>query len=127
MTDLDDSKLMSLLSSLTRWADYSGASLATAAVEEKVAESAYERAKAIAVVRDWGGGKADRVNIAKARQESDPDVAETKDEYMDAYAYRKLLEARHEAFVRDAAVVSRELTRRLEREAPVRRNDRYNA
>lgn len=98
-----------------------------AAVDERVSDASYERAKAISVLRDWGGAKADRVNIAKARLEQDSDVTDAQESYFEAYAYRKMLDARHEAFVRDAAVVSRELTRRVDREGPTRRNDKYNA
>ncbi len=109
---------------LTRWADYSGAQLAMAAVDERVAEALHDKAKAISVVRDWGG-KDDRVNVAKARLETDEDVVTTRQALLDAYAYRKILEVRYEAYVRDAAVVSRELTRRVDREAPERRSHRW--
>lgn len=96
-------------------------------VDERIAETVYERAKAFAVVREWGGGKEDRVVLAKARLEQDGDVSATRREHLEAYSYRKIVEAVHEAHVRDAAVVSRELTRRVDREAPSRRNDRWNA
>lgn len=123
-TDLDDSELMSLLVLLTRWADYSGAQLAMAAVDERTADTLYDKAKAVSMVRGYGG-KEDRVTMAKARLEDDEDVQRFRQEQLDAYAYRKLVEARHEAFVRDAAVVSRELTRRVDRDAPQRRGDRW--
>lgn len=96
-----------------------------AAIDEKAAEYAYETSKAISVVRGWSGTKDDRVALAKARMEEDDDVVDARQKYLDAYAYRKLLESRHEALVRDAAVVSRELTRRVDREAPQRRSDRW--
>jgi hypothetical protein len=82
-------------------------------------------------VRTWGDDEDDsgvgKVARRQARQAQDPDVARTRQQQLDAYAYRKLLEARHEAFVRDAAVVSRELTRRVDRDGPTRRNDRWTA
>lgn len=96
-----------------------------AAIDERAAETLYDKAKAIAVVKGWTGGKEDRVTLAKARMEEDDDVVAYRQDLLDAYAYRKLLEARHEAFVRDAAVISRELTRRVDREAPERRGNRW--
>lgn len=96
-----------------------------AAIDERAADTLFEKAKAIAVVKGWTGSKEDRVTLAKARMEEDEDYSEMRQQQLDAYAYRKLLEARHEAFVRDAAVVSRELTRRVDREAPQRRSERW--
>lgn len=126
LTELDDAELMSLLALFTRWADYSGAQLAMAFVDERIADSVYDRAKALSTVRDWGG-KEDRVNLAKARLELDDDVQECAQERHRTYAYRKLVESVHESHVRDAAVISRELTRRVDRDGPTRRNDRWNS
>jgi hypothetical protein len=95
-----------------------------AAVDERTADTLYDKAKAVSMVRGYGG-KEDRVTMAKARLEDDADVQRFRQEQLDAYAYRKLVEARHEAFVRDAAVVSRELTRRVDRDAPQRRGERW--
>lgn len=97
-------------------------------VDERVADAVHEKAKALSAVRTWGDDDDEgvgKVARRQARQASDPDVSRTRQEQLDAYAYRKLLEARHEAFVRDAAVVSRELTRRVDREAPERRTNRW--
>jgi hypothetical protein len=95
-----------------------------AAVDERTADSAVERARAIALARNWAGDK-DRVNIAKANAELDSELMKARARHDETYAYRKLLEAVHESFVRDAAVVSRELTRRVDKEPPARRSDRW--
>ena len=125
VTELHDSALMELLVLFTRWADYSGARLAMAFADERTAEAAHDLAKAKASVRDWGGTKDDRVTVAKARTETDDEVVTTRQAVLDAYAYRKLTEAVFDAHVRDAAVVSRELTRRVDREAPECRGHRW--
>lgn len=99
-------------------------------IDERVADAVHEKAKALSAVRAWDTGDdtgVGKVAARQARQAQDPEVAASRQSQLDAYAYRKLLEARHEAFVRDAAVVSRELTRRVDRDGPVRRNDRWNA
>lgn len=125
LTDLGDPELMSLLTLLTRWADYSGAQLAMASVDERAADEYFEKRRAIAMVMNHGGGREDRVTVTKAAVDADEKVQEAKQLRLDAYAYRKLLEAKHEAFVRDAQVVSRELTRRVDREIPERRTNRW--
>ncbi len=122
LTDLEDAELMNQLVLLTRWADYSGAQLAVADVDEKFADALLQRLRAMSTVRASG---AEKITVAKAEAESDPVMVEATDAKLEAYARRKLLQARHEAFERNAAVVSRELTRRVERDAPQRRVHRY--
>lgn len=101
-------------------------------VDERITDAVYEKAKALSAVRTWGDDEQDdgaavgKVARRQARHAQDPDVLRTRQQQLDAYAYRKLVESVHESHVRDAAVVSRELTRRVDREGPTRRNDRWN-
>lgn len=110
---------------LTRWADFLGGRLALAEVHERGASYIVEVAEATAFVGSWRGLKDDRVTAAKAERTLDPDVAEARDALQVAYAKRKLYAAMFEAAQRDAAVVSRELTRRTEMEPATRRSDRW--
>lgn len=109
---------------LTRWADYSGGQLALAEVDESYAEEYVDKLKAIGLVQTYDEGKGG-VTRARAEMRLDPIYDEGMQEKLNAYARRKLISARHSAFERDAAMLSRELTRRTEREPSVRRTARY--
>lgn len=104
----------------TRWADYSGGQLALADVDEKFATAYIDRLKAMGLV----AGGSEKVTTARAASSLEPEFVEAQQTQLEAYARRKLLTARHEAFERDAAVISRELTRRVERDPSVRRTNR---
>lgn len=82
------------------------------------------QAENAALVRNYGGGK-DSVTAAKAARANDPAVLRAEERLLFAYALRKVLTARHEAFERDAFAVSRELTRRLGRDPVERRTHRF--
>lgn len=110
----------------TRWADYSGGQLAVADVDERFADAYIDKLKAMGLVETYDAEpKKGGVTRARAAKTLDPVYDEAVQEKLNAYARRKLLAARHEAFERDAAVVSRELTRRVERDPSVRRTARH--
>ena len=128
LSDLEDGALMDLLVKFTRWADYSGGQLAVADVDERYADAYVDQLKARGLIESWGGeedGKKRTVTEMRATKHLDPIYQEAVQVKLNAYARRKLLSARHEAFERDAAVVSRELTRRLERNPSERRTARH--
>lgn len=127
LTDLEDSDLIDLLVKFTRWADYSGGQLAVADVDERFADAYLDKLKAMGLVETYEdeGPKKGGVTRARAGKTLDPVYQEAVQDKLNAYARRKLLSARHEAFERDAAVVSRELTRRVERDPSQRRTARY--
>jgi hypothetical protein len=112
--------LIQLLVRLTRWADFSGGQLALAEVDETYAEAFIDRLKAFGYVR----GSGDKVTVARAEMQVEDDYQAAVQVKLEAYARRKLLQARHAAFERDAAVVSRELSRRIERDPSVRKTSR---
>jgi hypothetical protein len=119
---------MELFAQLTAWAGFLGAQLAAAEIDERAAEAVLEAAEATAMVRDWGGTKDDRVAIAKAQRMNDPEVVERKQEVANRYAYRKLVGVLFINVERNAALVSRELTRRTgSYEAKPRRESRWRA
>jgi hypothetical protein len=117
---------MDLLVMFTRWADYSGGQLAVADVDERYADAYVDQLKARGLVETYeaDGPKKGGVTAARAGKQLDPVYQEAVQDKLNAYARRKLLAARHEAFERDAAVVSRELSRRIERDPSARRTAR---
>ncbi|MFF1711191.1 hypothetical protein [Streptomyces sp. NPDC058268] len=115
---------MELFVELTRWAEYAGTQLAAAAVDEKAAEALLDRCKALAAVK----AKHEKsVTAQKAAAASDEDVLEADSEYRQTYAVRKLTEAIYSGADRKAAVVSRELTRRIGRSDRESRATRWAA
>lgn len=126
LAELDDDALMELFVKLTRWTDYLSGQVALAEIEERSTESVVTTAEATVMLRDWTGDKEDRVTIARAQRDMDPEVIEWRQKYAEAHAYKKLLLVRYQSAERDAAVVSRELTRRVgRRESNERRADRW--
>lgn len=112
ITEMDDQSLMAIYTELISWADYLGMQLAMAQIDEKHAESVQAVAEAKVLSKGWSGKATDRVAVAKAEMALDPAVQRAQQDYLDAYAYRKLVEVLFVNVERDAAAVSRELTRR---------------
>ena len=125
LTDVDDRDLMELLVALTGWADYSGGLLSMAEVDEAAASAVRDKADAVSFVRHWTGGPGDRVNATKAQRSVDEEVLAARQQVLECYARRKLLAATFAAAERNAAVVSRELTRRTSRDPTHRRAERF--
>lgn len=111
---------------MTGWAGFLSGQLATAEIDERHAEQVLEAAEATALVRDWTGTREDRVAVAKAQRQADPVVIEHKQAVANRYAYRKLVGVLFTNVERDAALVSRELTRRTgSYEAKPRRESKW--
>lgn len=128
IADVTDDQLMALMVALTRWTDYLAGSLAEAEVDERSVESVLQRAEATVLLRSWTGDKDDRITIAKAERDLDPDVREWRQKLDVAHAVKKLTAVMFTSAERDAALVSRELTRRVgRRETNERRVDRWTA
>lgn len=118
---------MELFVQLTQWTDHLGGAFAVAEIDERKAEHALAVAEASALILEWGnrGAKEDRVTIAKAKRDSDPEVIKARDALDVVYAKRKLLGTIYASADRDAAVVSRELTRRIGRHDREARTGRW--
>lgn len=112
ITDLGDDALMELFVVLTSWTDHISSQLAIANIDEREAERSVSAAEAQAMLNNWKGGSGDRVAIAKAQIAIDPEVQDLVRNLDKKYAYRKLVETLYQSVERDAALVSRELTRR---------------
>jgi len=127
ITELDDDDLMDLFVTLTTWNDYVAPQLAVAAIDERETDRLVSVLEATALINNWKGGTGDRVTIAKAQIALDPKVAEAKQELDEKHAYRKLIETLLQNLERDAALVSRELTRRTSDSGVKNRARRYTA
>jgi len=126
LTDLDDHRLMRLLAAFTRYQDHLSGQLVEAEIDERAAENVLEVTKARHLVRGWTGASGDRVTVQKAEALLDEAVQERSAAYEVIHARRKLLSILVESLARDAAVVSRELTRRVGRSDHERRLDRWS-
>lgn len=106
---------MGLFVALTRWTDHLSVAVAEAEIEERAAEAVLSKAQALVLIGNWQGGRDERVTMAKAQRDIDPEV-ELRQELFDvAWRKRKMLQTLYTSTERDAAVVSRELTRRVGR------------
>lgn len=123
-TDLTDSGLLRAMTKFTRWAEYLGAQLACAEVDESYAEEYLARVKAI---RNLSNSTEKTVTLMKARAYEDPEYVAAHEKFQQAYAYRKLIQVKFQACERNGALLSRELTRRVGRDSREGRVERYQA
>jgi hypothetical protein len=110
LTAVGDEDLMVLYSLLTAWADFVGTQMSAAQVDERAAERRLDHAENLLMIAS--SEKGDRVTFARAQVAADPQIVKLKDAVEEAHAYRKLIEAEFTNIERNAALVSRELTRR---------------
>lgn len=126
LSDYTDDRLMQLFVALTRWTDHLAGRVAEAEVDERAAEAVLNKAQSLVLLSNWSGAAGDRVTLAKAQRDVDPEVEKRQGLYDTAHAYRKMLSVLFASTERDAAVVSRELTRRVgRREDHDRRTSRW--
>lgn len=154
VSELGDGPLMELFAALTAWAGFLSGQLAVAEIDERAAESALDELEALALIRSHREEKDERearlaeeaaveedkpprrraappapgMTVLKAHRDLDPAVVEQKQEIANRYAYRKLIGVLFTNVERDAALVSRELTRRTgSYESKPRRESRWRA
>lgn len=118
ITVLGDEELMILYTDFIAWADYAAAQLAVAAAEEREAARRHDLKKA----KELAAAKSGTVTAARAAAETE--AAEDGYEASERYAYRKVLESISVNLERDAALLSRELSRRLGDNKPSGRSRR---
>lgn len=116
---------MKLMNELLAWHDYASFLAVRCEVEENDAEARMKLAESRALVLNWGSGKEDRVAVARAQRDYDPDVLEMHDALLKAYARRKLFCNQLDALERKVNLVSRELTRRTSIDPGKRRGNRW--
>jgi uncharacterized protein (UPF0335 family) len=106
VTELDDASLMGVWTELTAWTDYAAVQVSVAYAEEKSLIKRIERMEAKAQL------VYDKVTKARAEVKASPEMEALVNEWLEAEAYRKLVEALFNNYDRDAQLLSRELTRR---------------
>ena len=120
VTDLSDSDLMTLFREVVRWSEFLAVQKAVAEVDERYAEAALDKGKIILGVNL-------KSNDGRAAAAENDDLWALQDEFMRCMAYRKVIEVTYDNSERNAALVSRELTRRVNRDARDGRADRWSA
>ena len=116
ITIMSDEDLMVLFTDFTAWSDYAVSQLAIAAAEEREASRLHDLKKAREIAA--GGGKGTSVTASRAAAEAD--AAGDGYRASERYSFRKILEAIAGNLERDAALLSRELSRRLGDKSPIR-------
>jgi hypothetical protein len=123
---LSDDRLMAVFTEYVAWQNYASTNLAEAEVIERRAEARLENFKQQGTVLNWDAEPSDkRVTVAKAKALTSPEYEKLQQAYLIAYANRKMTESVYENCERSAALVSRELTRRIGREPMERRLHRW--
>lgn len=108
LSDLNDRDLMEEFALFTAWADYAAAQVGLAVITERSAEMELEWQIGL----HYRDAPKQAVTVTKAEALQNPDVYEARKKLEEAYAYRRLVSDLVERYERDAAVISRELTRR---------------
>ncbi len=108
ISELSDEELMELYTQLVTYLNFVTVQLATAEIDERMAEKKLERVRA----ERMGTVNEKTVSAAKAKVASDPIVVVELEKVDELYAYRKLVESVHQNLDRNVSLASRELTRR---------------
>jgi hypothetical protein len=124
LTSLADKALMILFSEFTSWLNYAAVRFAEAEVEEERAEASLKYAEATQLVA--AAPKQGTVTTAKAAGVINPVVQTARDRALDAYALRKMTSVMFGNCERCVNLISRELSRRIGRDGPERRQQRWN-
>lgn len=122
VSEVDGKELMLLLATFTAWADYAGAQVGLSVIAEREMERMLDIAEATA----WKSMAKSSVTESKAMLALDESVIHAKECLDEAHAYRRLVTDLAARYERDAAVLSRELTRRTSESSPRQaRRDRF--
>lgn len=109
LTEIEDSELMETFAKMTAWCDYAMAQVGLASITERDAEHSLEMAEAAF----WKKmPKSSAVTSIRETMPSDPAVADARSRLIEVYAYKRVISDVAARFERDAAALSRELTRR---------------
>jgi hypothetical protein len=116
ITVLADEDLMILYTDFTVWADYAASQLSVAAAEERE----YGRLHDLKKAREMAVTSSAKGSVTAARAAAEEGAAGDGYRASERYSYRKILESISGNLERDAALLSRELSRRLGDKAPTR-------
>jgi hypothetical protein len=124
VSTLDDESLLKLMQEFTAWADYASAQVGMAVIAERESDLALEKATAEVWHRSLAVDPKMSVTVLKTVSLTVTEVADARDQYESAYAYRRMASDIADRFERDAQLLSRELTRRNQSEFNVRQRRR---
>lgn len=128
LDELPDPELMELYTKFISWGSYAKSELVLAEIAEERSATTQKYSEAVTLISQWGeGAKGDTVTLAKARRDTDPQVMQDTDNYLQSRAFRKLTESVFERCERGAQVISRELSRRISMAPTERRQGKYIA
>jgi hydroxypyruvate isomerase len=122
---MGDGDLMKLFSEYVAWQNYAATEFAMSEVTEERAEAAYKRLSAQELV--LANPAKGQVNAAKAGITISPQVEKAEQERLNAYAARKMTQVVLQNCERCAALISRELSRRIGASGVERRQMRWDA
>lgn len=118
-TDLSDSELMKTFREINRWSEFLGVQKVMAEVDERYAEAALDKGKIVLGVNL-------KSNDGRAAAAQNEELWALQDEYQQRMAYRKVMEMTYDNAERNSALLSRELTRRVNRSARDGRVERFD-
>jgi len=123
LTELDDRRLMTLFSEYVSWQNFAATKFSESEIEENRAEAALRYVEASAMVA--APPAKGSVTAAKAQSAMTQPVQDARDRVLDAYALRKMTQVVYTNCERCVNLISRELTRRVGRDGPERRSNRW--
>lgn len=112
ITELNDEDLMLLYTKFSAYSDFVNTQLSCAIVDEKDLERQVDYEESMAMLRLQSQHPKTTVTALKAMVDSDDNIRSLKQDHLNKYAYRKMLETMANNCERSSAVCSRELTRR---------------
>lgn len=126
LTDRGDQDLMNFFVRYTRWADYFSAQLTMEEINESNGEALVRRLENLWMLNNRPEGKpaSGEITLLKIQMETDEEIIAAREALRITYARRKLYKMLFDQAERDAALCSRELTRRVEGSDIRRRTDR---
>lgn len=116
---------MTLFAKAVGWQNFAATMAVEMEVREADAEHTLATEEARVMINSWTGAKEDRVTIAKANRDRDPQVLSATSDLGRVKAQRKRAQTVRDNAERIANLVSRELTRRVGRDPVERRNARW--
>lgn len=117
-TDLSDSELMSLMVEMTRWAEYLSGQVALAEIDVSYAELGLEEIRAL---KGYDFRKTD----VKGKAFEDDEFNDRQYKVYEAQAFHTLIKVKYDSADRSGNILSRELTRRVNRNPKDVRSDRW--
>src|SRR5690349_15249065 len=123
LSDLPDSELVGLMAQFNNWASYAGDLVAESTITRRKAERNRQRVHDSFMILH----KSEKtVAAAKARVQQEPDYIDAEDAVSNLDDLLSLLSSQHSHFVDSGKVLSRELTRRLDRAKLETRYEKYS-